>query len=177
MQIQSYIMLSQLICFSFFKYSCFNWIITQKFWHIYRHLFREAKDAQKQPFWTNLQLATAATYAHPRELRTWRHVPCQLSSKSKAPSGNTGSSAQSLVTPAANPTQNTNNDFSANTEYWDIKELNELGTLCWTLRTEGSVPCRILICSLPRASLATLEWLQVYSADQTEYFPFFFFFP
>lgn len=103
----------------------------------------------------------------------WLYVLCQPSSKSKAPSGSTDSSSQSLVTPAANPIQNTNNYFSANTEYWDIKELNKLETLCWTLCTKSSLPCRILICSLPRASLAALELLQVYSTVQTEYFTFF----
>lgn len=78
----------------------------------------------------------------------WLHVPCQFSSKSKTPSGPIDSSSPPLGTPAANPTQNTNDYFSANTEYWGIKELNKLGTLCWTLRTEGNLPRGILFCSL-----------------------------
>lgn len=99
---------------------------------------------------------------------------CQVRPKSKAPPGSTDSPHQTLVTPAANPAQTTNNYFSANTDYRDTKELNKWETLCWTLRTEGSLPRRILICSLPRASPAALELLQVYSTDQTEYFAFFF---
>lgn len=42
---------------------------------------------------------------------------CQVSSKGKAPPGSTDAPHQTLVTPAANPTQNTNNYFSANTDY------------------------------------------------------------
>lgn len=70
-------MLSHLICFSYFKYSCFNRIITQKFWHKCRHIFKEAKDAQKEPFWTNVQLATVSARAPAGEPRMWLRAPCQ----------------------------------------------------------------------------------------------------
>lgn len=169
MQIQLYLMLSHLICFSYFKYSCFNRIITQKFWHKYRHIFKEAKDAQKEPFWTNVQPATVSARAPAGELRMWLRVPCQLGTGSKAPPGSTDLSIQSLVTPAAIPAHNSSHHSSANTEYWDMKELNELEMLCWTPRAV----CLAGSSSLPTASLTALELFQVYSTDQTELFTFF----
>lgn len=100
----------------------------------------------------------------------WLRVRRRLSSRKKrAPSGSADWWNQ---TRAEYPAQNTNNSFAAKTQHRDIKELNKLETLCWTSCTESSLPCRILICSLPRASLAGLELLQVYSTDQTEYFFF-----
>lgn len=164
MQIQFYLMLSHLICFSYFKYSYFNRIITQKFWHKYRHIFKEAKDLQKEPFWTNVQLCHSLCSGCCRRLRMWLCVPCQLGTGSKAPPGSTDSSIQSLVTPAAIPAHNSSHHSPVNTEYWDIKELNKLEMLCWTPRAV----CLAGSCSLPTASLTDLDLFQVCSTDQTE---------
>lgn len=164
MQIPLYFTLSHLICFSYFKYSCFNRIITWKLWHKYRHIFKEAKDAQKEPFWTNVQLCHSLCSCSCRRLRMWLRVPCQPGPGSTAPPGSPDSSIQLPVTPAAIPAHNSSHHSPANTQYWDIKELNKLEMLCWTPRAV----CLAGSCSLPTASLTALELFQVYSTDQTE---------
>lgn len=161
MQIQLYLMLSHLICFSYFKYSYFNRIITQKFWHKHRHIFKEARDAQEEPFCADVQLCHSLCSC---SRRMWLCVPCQLGTGSRAPPGSTDSSIQPLVTPAAIPAHNSSHHSPANPQYWDIKELNKLETLCWTARAV----CLAGSWSLPTASLTALELFQVYSTHQTE---------